>query len=91
MILKKIYLDLWSVVISVKKMEYGRDKVIMDLLRKRKRKKVKRHFRFTFEKIHESNDKSNSYMVKQNEIVMNKPKYLGYTMLDLCKWLVYET
>ena len=44
----------------------------------------------TFNGIHKSYDNCDSYTFKQNEVLMDKPIYLGFTVLELSK-LMYET
>ena len=45
----------------------------------------------TFNSIHESYENCDSYTFKQNEVLMDKPIYLGFSVLELCKLLMYET
>ena len=45
----------------------------------------------TFNGIHKSNENYDSYTFKQNEVLMDKPIYLGFSVLELSKLLTYET
>ena len=45
----------------------------------------------TFNGIHKSHENCDSYTFKQNEVLMDKPIYLGFTLLELSKLLMYET
>ena len=47
--------------------------------------------KLTFNGIHKSFEKFDSYTFKQNEVLMDKPKYLGFAVLKLSKILMYET
>ena len=41
--------------------------------------------------IHKSYTNYDSYTFKQNEVVTDKPTYLGFGLLELSKKLMYET
>ena len=45
----------------------------------------------TFNGIHKSYENCDSYTFKQNEVLMDKPIYLGFSVLELNKLLMYET
>ena len=45
----------------------------------------------TLNGIHKSYANCDSYTFKQNEFLMDKPIYLGFTVLKLSKLLMYET
>ena len=45
----------------------------------------------TLNGIHKSYDNCDSYTFKQNEVLMDKPIYLGFSVLELSKLLMYET
>ena len=45
----------------------------------------------TFNGIHKSYENYESYTFKQNEVLMEKPIYLGFSVLELSKLLMYET
>ena len=52
---------------------------------------IKQQSKITFNGIHKSNENCDSYTFKQNEVLMDKPIYLGFTVLELSKLLLYET
>ena len=45
----------------------------------------------TFNGIHKSVENCGSYTFKQNEVLMNKPIYSGFAVLELNKLSMYET
>ena len=45
----------------------------------------------TFNGIHKSYGNYDSYTFKQNEVLMDKPIYLGFSVLEVSKLLMYET
>ena len=45
----------------------------------------------SFNGIQKSYENCDSYTLKQNEFLMDKPIYLGFTVLELSKLLMYET
>ena len=52
---------------------------------------IKQQSKLTFNGIHKSYEICDSYTLKQNEFLMDKPIYLGFSVLELCKLLLYET
>ena len=46
---------------------------------------------WTFNGIHKSYENYDSYTFKQNELLMDEPIYLGFSVLELSKFLMYET
>ena len=52
---------------------------------------VKQQSKLTFNGIHKQYENCDSYTFKQNEVLMDKPIYLGFTVLELSKLLMYET
>ena len=55
------------------------------------RERTKQQSKLTFCGVHKSYENYYSYTIKQNEILMNKPIYLGFTVLELSTLLMYET
>ena len=55
------------------------------------RKIVKQQSKLTFNGIHKSYENCDGYTFKQNEVLMDKPIYIGFTVLELSKLLMYET
>ena len=52
---------------------------------------IKLQSKLTFNGIHKSYENCYIYTFKQNEVLMDKPIYLGFSVLDLSKLLMYET
>ena len=55
------------------------------------REVIKQKYKLTFNGIHKPYENSYSYTVKQNEVFMDKLIYLGFSVLELSKFLMYET
>ena len=51
----------------------------------------KQQTKLTFTGIHKSYENSDSYTFKQNEVLMDKPIYQGFSVLELSKLHIYET
>ena len=54
-------------------------------------KNLKQQRKLTFNGIHKSFDNCDSYLFKEHEILMDKPIYLGFAILELSKLHMYET
>ena len=52
---------------------------------------IKQQTKLTFNGIHKSYENCDSFTFKQNEVLMDKPIYLGFSVLELSKLLMYET
>ena len=52
---------------------------------------IKQQSKLTFNGCQKSYENCYSYTVRQNEILMDKPIYLGFTVLELSKLHMYET
>ena len=52
---------------------------------------IKLQSKLTFNGIHKSYENCYIYTFKQNEVLMDKPIYLGFSILELSKLLMYET
>ena len=52
---------------------------------------IKHQSKLTFNGIHKSYENCDSYTLKQNEVLMDKPIYLGFTVLELSKLHMYKT
>ena len=52
---------------------------------------IKQQSRLIFNGIHKSYENCYSYTVRQNEVLMDKPIYLGFNVLELSKLHMYET
>ena len=55
------------------------------------REPIKQQSKLTFNGIHKSYENCDSYTFKKNEVLLDKPIYLGFTVLELSKILMYET
>ena len=55
------------------------------------RENIKQQFRLTFSGIQKSYENCDSYTFKQTEVLMDKPIYLGFSVLELSNLLMYET
>ena len=75
-----------------KTMENVRNRLNIKFVKKddyRERKELQS--KLTFNGIHKSYENCDSYTHKQLEFLMDKPFYLGFTVLELSKLLMYET
>ena len=45
----------------------------------------------TFNGIHKPNENCDSYVSRKNEVLMDEPIYLGFALLELGKFYIYET
>ena len=52
---------------------------------------IKQQSKLAFNGVHKSYENCDSYTFKQNEVLMDKPIYLGFSVLELSKLLMYET
>ena len=75
-----------------KTMENGRNRLKIKFIKKvNLREIIKQQSKLTFIGNHKSYENCESYTFKQNEVLMDKPICLGFTVLDLSKLLMYET
>ena len=75
-----------------KTMENVHNRRKVELIKKDDNEKIiKQHTKLTFSGIHKSYTTYDSYIFKKNEVLMDKPIYLGLTILELSKLLMYET
>ena len=73
-------------------MENVRNRSKIEFIKKDEEEKmVKWQSKLTFNGIHKSFEKYDSSTFKQNDVLMDKPIYLGFTVLELRKLLMYET
>ena len=54
-------------------------------------KNLNQQRKLTFNGIHKCFNNCDSYHIKEHEIVMDKPIYLGFAILELSKLHMYET
>ena len=75
-----------------KTMENVRNRLKIKFIKKNDyREIIKQQSKLIFNGIQKSYDNCDSYTFKQNEVLMDKPIYLGFTVLKLSKLLMYET
>ena len=75
-----------------KTMENVRNRIKVEFIRKDDTDKIeKQQSKLTFNGIHKSYEKYDSFTFKQIEVKMNKPFYPGISVLDSSKFLMYET
>ena len=55
------------------------------------RELIKQQSKLTFNGIDKSYENCDSYTFKQNDVLMDKPIYLGFSVLELSELLIYET
>ena len=73
-------------------MENIRNRCKIEFIRKDDNEKIiKQQSKLTFNGIHKSYENYDSYTFKQNEVLMDKPIYLGFSVLELSKLHMYET
>ena len=65
-------------------MENVRDRIKVESIKKDDIDKIiKQQSKVTFHGIHKSYEKVDSYTIKQNEVLMDKPIHLGFSLLEL--------
>ena len=75
-----------------KTLENVRKRIKVDFIRKVDTDKViKQQSKLTFNGTHQSYENYDSYLFKQNEVLLDKPIYQGFAILELSKLLMYET
>ena len=73
-------------------MENVRNRIKVEFIKKDDTDKIiKQQSKLTFDGIHKSCENYDSYTFKQNEVLMDEPIYLGFSVLELSKLLMYET
>ena len=73
-------------------MEIVRDRIKIKFIRKVDTDKfIKQQPKLTSNGIHKSSENHDKYSFKQDEVLMDKPIYLGFGALELSKLLMYET
>ena len=75
-----------------KTMENVRNRFKIKLIKKDYyREIINQQSNLTCNGIHKSYENCDSYTLKQNEVLMDEPIYLGFSVLELSKLFLYET
>ena len=75
-----------------KTMENIRNRIKVEFIKKDDADKfIKQQSKLTFNGVHKSYENYHSYTFKQNEFLMDKSIWLGFTVLELSKLHLYET
>ena len=73
-------------------MENVCNRIEVEFIKKDDTDKIKKQqSKLTFNGIHNSYEHYDSYTFKQNEVLKDKPIYLGFSVLELSNLLMYET
>ena len=89
---EKDFYKLLNNAFNGKTMENVRNRLKIKFIKKDDyRELIKHQSKLTFNGIHKSYENCDSYTFKQNEVLRDKPIYLGFTVLELSKLLMYET
>ena len=90
--LEKDFYKLLNNAFYGKTMENVRNRLKIKFIKKDDYREIIKHqSKLTFNGIHKSYENCDSYTFKRNEVLMDKPIYLGFTVLELSKLLMYET
>ena len=83
---------LLNIAFHGKTMENVRSRCSIDFLKKDETQKfIKQQSKLTFNGIRKSYENFDSCTFKQNQVLMDKPIYLGFAILELSKLLMYVT
>ena len=89
---EKDFYKLLNIAFYGKTMENVRNRLKKKSVKKGNyREIIKQQSKLTFNGIHKSFEKCDSYTFKQNEMLMYKPIYLRFSVLELSKLHMYET
>ena len=73
-------------------MENVRNRLKIEFVKKDETDKInQQQSKLTFNGIHKSYENCDSYSFKQSDVLMDKPIYIGFALLELNKLLMYET
>ena len=73
-------------------MENVRDRLRLEIIKKDENKKItKQQSKLTYNGFHKSYENCDSFTIAQNEVLMDKPIYLEFSILELSKLHMYET
>ena len=89
---KKVFQKLLNNAFFGKTMENFRNRIKIEFNKKDDTDKIiKQQSKITFNRKHKSYTNYDSFTIKQNEILIDKPGYLGFAILELSEVLMYET
>ena len=89
---EKDFYKLLSNAFYGKTMENVRNRLKIKFVKKDDYREVIKHqSKLTFNGIHKSCENCDSYTFKQNEVLMDKPIYLDFSVLELSQLHMYET
>ena len=89
---EKDFYELLNNAFYGKTMERVRNRLKIEFIEKYDFKKIiKQQSKLTFNGIHKSYENCDSYTFKQNEVLMDKPIFLGFALLQLSKLHMYKT
>ena len=89
---EKDFYNLLKNVFYGKTMENVRNRLKIKFVKKDDyRELTKQQSKLTFNGIHKIYENCDSFTFKQYEVLMDKPTYLGFSVLELSKLLMYET
>ena len=73
-------------------MENIRNRIKVEFIKKDDTDKIKKQqSKLTFNGFHKSYENYDSHTFKQNEVLLDKPIYLGFSVSELSRFLMYET
>ena len=89
--LQKDFYKLLNNAFYGKTMENVRNRLKIKFVKKDDYREIlKQQSKLTFKGIHKTYENCDSYAFKQNEILIDKPIYLGFTLIELSKVLLDE-
>ena len=89
---EKDFYKLLNNAFYVKTMENVRNRLGINFFRKDEYKEITKHqSKLTYNGIQKSYENCDSYVLNKNEVLMDKPIYLGFAVLELSKLHMYET
>ena len=89
---EKDFYKLFNNAFYGKTMEKIRNRIRREFILKNETDKIiKQQSKLTLNGIHKFYTKYDSYTFEQNEVVTDKPTYLGFALLELSKISMYET
>ena len=89
---EKVFYKLLNNAFYGKTMENVRNRCKLAFIKRDEYDRIlKQRRKLTFNGIHKGFNNCDSYLVKEHEILMDKPIYLGFAILELSKLHMYET